>query len=265
MKLVALDFDGVISDSAPEAFWVALRTLAELRPEQGTWVRCLEEFGGFDGPLNREVLIEDLLFREFLRLMPLGNRAEDFGVALLSLEAGVPILDQVSYDDYFDAIGIRFAHEFHDRFYRERTALRGRDPERWGSLMSCYPGLTEVLHSCPGSILPVIATAKDRASVRFLLDQYGIGDLFPEDRVFDKEFGRDKSAHLQAIRQRFGQSGPEIVFVDDKVNHLASVESLGVRCVLAAWGYNGQTEQELAVARGFRVCQLDEVEEVLFD
>ena len=35
MRLLALDFDGVISDSAPEAFLVALRTFDTLRPESG--------------------------------------------------------------------------------------------------------------------------------------------------------------------------------------------------------------------------------------
>jgi hypothetical protein len=34
VRLLALDFDGVISDSAPEAFLVALRTWRMLRPER---------------------------------------------------------------------------------------------------------------------------------------------------------------------------------------------------------------------------------------
>ena len=56
-----------------------------------------------------------------------------------------------------------------------------------------------------------------------------------------------------------------IVFVDDKVNHLEDVASLGVRCTLAAWGYNGPREHELARHRGFDVCSLAEAERVLFD
>jgi hypothetical protein len=38
-KLVALDFDGVIADSAPEAFVVAARTFAGLRPAASTGAR----------------------------------------------------------------------------------------------------------------------------------------------------------------------------------------------------------------------------------
>ena len=56
-----------------------------------------------------------------------------------------------------------------------------------------------------------------------------------------------------------------MVFIDDKVNHLEDVASLGVRCALAAWGYNGPREHERARACGFDVCSLGDVEHVLFD
>ena len=39
MELLALDFDGVISDSAPESWLVTLRTYAELRPEASVIAR----------------------------------------------------------------------------------------------------------------------------------------------------------------------------------------------------------------------------------
>ena len=57
----------------------------------------------------------------------------------------------------------------------------------------------------------------------------------------------------------------DLVFVDDKVNHLDSVAALGVRCALAAWGYNGPREQLLARSRGYDVLTLDDAESRLFD
>ena len=38
--------------------------------------------------------------------------------------------------------------------------------------------------------------------------------------------------------------------MDDKVNHLEAVAPLGVRCALAAWGYNGAREQDRAREAG---------------
>ena len=55
------------------------------------------------------------------------------------------------------------------------------------------------------------------------------------------------------------------IFVDDKVNHLDAVAPLGVRCALAAWGYNGPREHLLAGEREYLVCRLEDVEARLFD
>ena len=64
---------------------------------------------------------------------------------------------------------------------------------------------------------------------------------------------------------RLGVAPAEITFIDDKVNHLDAVSELGVRCALAAWGYNGARERELARERGYLVCTLGDVEATLFD
>jgi hypothetical protein len=48
------------------------------------------------------------------------------------------------------------------------------------------------------------------------------------------------------------------------VNHLESVAPLGVRCALAAWGYNGPREHARAHELGFLVCGLADVEARLF-
>ena len=77
MKALALDFDGVISDSARESFAVSLRTYLESRP--GSRLA-----GGH----------RKMLFRDFVRLMPLGNRAEDYGTTLVALERGRALADQ---------------------------------------------------------------------------------------------------------------------------------------------------------------------------
>jgi hypothetical protein len=43
------------------------------------------------------------------------------------------------------------------------------------------------------------------------------------------------------------------------------VAGLGVRCALAAWGYNGPREHRLARAHGHLVCTLERVEAQLFE
>jgi phosphoglycolate phosphatase-like HAD superfamily hydrolase len=91
-----------------------------------------------------------------------------------------------------------------------------------------------------------------------------VADLFEPRWILDKELGVTKRAHLAALASGLGLRFPEITFVDDKVNHLEAVASLGVRCALAAWGYNGERERARARDAGIAVCSFEDAEQVLF-
>jgi phosphoglycolate phosphatase-like HAD superfamily hydrolase len=263
LRLLALDFDGVISDSAPESFAVALLTYTQMI--EGSKFgdrRAALEAGSLPTP---SWLTEDPLYASFLGLMPLGNRAEDFAISLSALEASRTLADQADYDAFRSELDEEWLQEFHRRFYRNRTALSRRDSTGWRRMMGPYPPFLEILHRRAGDAMLAIATAKDAATVDALMRDYGIEALFPPERVLDKETGVHKDAHLQLLHETVGVAYDEMVFVDDKVNHLDRVARLGVRCALAGWGYNGEREVELARQRGYRVCTLENAEEQLFD
>jgi len=248
MKALVLDFDGVVSDSAREAIEVARTALLDLHP---------------DSPLGDRD--EESLLPAFLEMMPLGNRAEDFGTALLAIERGLRFEDQADYDRFRKGRDAGWIRDYHHRFYEVRADLSRRDPERWLSLMRPYRPLLGVLRRRAGQAAYAIATAKDGASVRRLLDAYGVADLFRDDLILDKETGTSKKAHLQRVGDLLALPFPEMTFLDDKVNHLDTVAPLGVRCALATWGFNGPREYELARQRGYLTPSLDDVETVLFD
>jgi phosphoglycolate phosphatase-like HAD superfamily hydrolase len=262
LRLLALDFDGVISDSAPEAFVVALRTYCEMRPDARLG-NCDALLRGPAAPAP-ESIAGDALFAAFLEMMPLGNRAEDYAVGLDALDSGVQLPDQTAYDRFKAGLDPEWMRSFHKRFYRVRAAMTDADPVAWHRLMGPYPGVIEILRRRAGHALLAIATSKDRRSVGKLLEVYGIADLFPEGRVLDKETGVSKSAHFEHLHRASGVPYTEMTFVDDKVNHLDAVAPLGVRCGLAAWGYNGAREVALARARGHLVLGLEDVEAQLF-
>lgn len=247
MKALVLDFDGVIAQSAPESFRVALRTYLQLSPES---------------PLAKRET--EALYQGFVELMPLGNRAEDFGVALRALEAGTKISDQASYDAFYNRLDPAWRREFHRLFYEVRAAFAAADPPGWRALLPPYGTFLEVLRRHAGEVLLAIASAKDSASVRALLESYGVQELFPPELILDKETGVHKTSHLEHLHRLLGLPYAEFTFVDDKVNHLDAVSRLGVRCALAAWGYNGPRERALAHEHGHLVCRLDEVERLLF-
>jgi len=247
MRALVLDFDGVISDSARESFAVSVGSYLELRSDS--------LLGGRD---------QEELYGEFVELMPLGNRAEDYGTTLIALESRHSLADQESYDAFRRAQDPAWLERYHRRFYEVRAELARTDPEGWRALMHPYDPFVEVLRRRSGDASYAIATSKDRASVDVLLKEYGIEDLFPPRLIMDKEAGERKTRHLQRLRDVLQLDFSEMTFVDDKVNHLDAVAPLGVRCALAAWGYNGRREHELASDRGYLVCRLEDVEQQLF-
>jgi len=258
MRVVALDFDGVIADSARETFLVALRALVALRPSSRLApVRVEAEAAARAGP---EALELYPLLAGFRDLMPLGNRAEDFGVALEALEAGRSFAGQPEYDAFFSTFDRGWLRAFHERFYQERERLAAEGPELWRSLQPPYPEVVAALQRHRGVRGLAIATAKDRRSVETLLASYGLAGVFPPDLVLDKETGVAKTAHLELLQRRLDVPFSAIAFVDDKLRHLEAVAPLGVRCVLAAWGYNGERERTAAAAAGHLVCAAAEFE-----
>jgi phosphoglycolate phosphatase-like HAD superfamily hydrolase len=243
MRALALDFDGVICDSAREAFVVALRT-----------------YRGVLSPAFARGEADAALFAEFVALMPLGNGAIDYGIALSALERGRALTGQAAYDAFRAELDAGALRAFRKQFYRERADWMKRDLAGWHAHMRPYPGICELLRRRARESALAIATAKDRRSVRALLTQYGVADLFPEGAVLDKETSDSKRAHVLRIAERAGVPVSEVTFVDDKVSHLEDVARLGARCVLAAWGYNGARERRSAEAHGFLVCDLTDFE-----
>jgi len=269
VRVLALDFDGVISDSAPECFVVALRAYLELCQDAGWGAgggaisQSLAEVSTAPGPTPDRVRTLPC-YQRFLELMPLGNRAEDFAVALRAIDADAEVVDQRGYDRFKARLSRDFLAAFHERFYAQRIAWSEADPEAWNAMTRPYPEFLALLRRRAGDSVLALATAKDRRSVGILLRHYGAADLFADELLLDKEAGVSKRAHLQALRARTSCQFDDITFVDDKVNHLDDVVSLGVRCALAAWGYNSQREQRQAQRRGHLVCTLENAETVLF-
>jgi len=249
MTVLALDFDGVICNSAEEVLQTALGSWLEISP---------------DSLLQSEVESRPERRAAFQGLVPLGNRAEDFGIALHILENNLDVNDQREYDRIRDALGPEWLDRFHDLFYRTRNRLRTEDPKRWLSLHTTYPAFIEVLERHQHSTTLAVATAKDGNSVRLLLAHFGIDRLFRDELILDKETGVAKTAHLKILANRVGCEPAKVTFVDDKLNHLQATAPLGVRGVLAGWGHNTTREHDAAREAGFAVATLDTAESILF-
>jgi FMN phosphatase YigB (HAD superfamily) len=238
-----------------------LRTYADFVPESRLVARVLARLGGW--PWSSAEIDTEPDFERFGELLPLGNRAEDFGVALLAMDLGLPVTDQEAYDGLYDSMEADWLRRFHLKFYEVRSALRAESPDAWLALHADYPELTAALPRIAERATLAVATAKDGLSLALLLDEFGLSELFPKKLRLDKETGVQKTEHLTRLAEQLEVPFAAITFVDDKVNHLARVAPLGVRPVLACWGHNTEREHAAALSHGFEVARLDDVELVL--
>ena len=263
MRVLALDFDGVVCDSSREVFTVAVRTYAQLHPGSA-WIRTILEQPG-PAATERLDFSGAPAFAALQRLIPLGNRAEDFGVALRALELGLELPDQAAYDAFYRSLHQGWLEAYHATFYEIRDRLRTADSARWLALNDGYPPFTAFLKRAADRCATAILTARDGASLDVLLDHLGVSAIIPRSLRLDKEAGLHKTSHLSLLADRLQVTFPEITFVDDKVNHLERVAPLGVRPVLAGWGLNTPREHARATALGFPVARLDALDSVLLD
>jgi phosphoglycolate phosphatase-like HAD superfamily hydrolase len=262
MKVLALDFDGVVCDSLREVFATALATYESMEPDSALIARLRSRRG--PGRWHSLDLLGDPVLPPFESMMPLGNRAEDFGVSLRALDNFLELTDQGAYDTFYGTVDPGWMAAFHRHFYEQRNLARAFDTHGWLELHAPYPVFLELLRRRAGDAEIALATAKDRPSAELLLAHLGVVDLFAPELILDKETGVNKRAHLTALHERLDVPYEDITFVDDKLNHLETVAPLGVRPVLAGWGFNTPREHDLARERGIAVANFVDVERVLY-
>jgi phosphoglycolate phosphatase-like HAD superfamily hydrolase len=240
-QVLALDFDGVIWDSAPECFEVGWRAYQQL-------------FGSdMSGPLNR---------RRFLAGRPLARTGHDFFIILRLLEtrpdgdlATFPLAD-------FAALRQQLAEEaarFNTLFYTLRAHYRDQDFQDWASWQSPYPAMIGLLDRWDSRFQGVaLATTKDEASAHALLKSAG-----RDWPVFGREFSLEKDLQIAGIAHRFGVEAAEILFVDDLLENLQQVAPTGAQTAMASWGYNTAESRQDAQNLGYPVVDVNGLENLL--
>jgi phosphoglycolate phosphatase-like HAD superfamily hydrolase len=253
--LLVFDFDGVISDSLHDSYVTSLNTY--LLAEQAhslpltAPVHPPERIFGFEKE-------QPGLFREFRRLIAMGNRAEDYFVIWRIIGSGIggKVRSQADFDGIRKTIPGPLLEAYGKRFYASRRERQETDPEGWVKLSPVFEGIPDAIRSLSERFITAIATSKDLRSIHLLLKRYGLASFFAPDFILDKDFSYSKTDHMKRFHERLQVPYDRMHFIDDKALHLVAVKSLGVKGYLALWGYNTSHERELAVREGFRLLDL---------
>lgn len=235
MDLFALDFDGVICDSAREtalSAWFAGRVFWPEWQEQDPTDACLDRF---------------------VRLRPYLETGYQAVLMMRMITDGCP--DRIFRDD-LEATCERLIKELKtskaelvQRFGEARDTWMARDLNDWLAANRPFPGTVEAVRAAMARHPVYILTTKQERFAQALLAAWGLA--FPADRLFGLEAGRSKEKLLAELSVQHAGEPVRIHFVEDRVETLLRVagdERLdAVRLYYAEWGYG--TPEQLAQAQ----------------
>ena len=237
-KTIALDFDGVICDSAPEMAETGWRCCRILWPEEFQEPVPEEHISRFCKEIRpyTETGYQTILQT---KLMHDGSDIRKVTVDFSSS------LQQILSD-----VG-KTIPELKKIFGGERDRWLKEDPESWLDRNDFYEGASEALKALRKDARVIILTTKERRFVKRLMERAGID--FPEEEIFGLEQIRNKETTLAELLQ----NGP-LAFVEDRLETLERVAAIpalnDVVLGFATWGYNTEAQRQSARANSRIVC-----------
>jgi phosphoglycolate phosphatase-like HAD superfamily hydrolase len=234
--LFAVDFDGVLCDSAAETGGAAWRAVTSLWPE---WA---EE--GSEPPaeyLRRFLALRSLVefgFQAVLLMRLIGLGLADGAIRVEPLEDESRLRERTGCG----------RAELTALLGEAREAWIARDREGWLRHHRFYPGLVPVLAQPERSRAVRILTTKQERFVVELLRSQGIG--LPANHIFGLNPRKSKEDVLEDLLNQPELDGCRIHFVEDRLETLLRVaarpELAEVQLYLASWGYNTAAERDRA-------------------
>jgi len=237
MKLVlALDFDGVICDSAGEMAVAAWRAGQVFWPEWQTPEPPSDLIDKFRS--LRPVVVTGYQSIALMRLLYCQR-------SMMQIRVDFPRLEE----DLFAALG-ESRENLIRQFGLTRDLWIAEDPAGWRSKHFFYPGIVTALRYAlnQGHEIFILSTKQVRFTVRLLHD----ADIaIPVSRISGLEKGRTKDDLLLELYLQ-SQRGDTWYFVEDRPEALLQAaqrpELKNVHCLLAAWGYNFPEERQECIS-----------------
>jgi phosphoglycolate phosphatase-like HAD superfamily hydrolase len=239
----ALDFDGVICDSAIETAVSGWKAASEIWTDMGTSVApaAIDQFKAVRPVI--ETGYEAILA---MRLLCLGESASAI---------------YANYADKTQALieqsGATVA-ELKTRFATVRDHWIADDLPDWVSMNPLFPGIKAKLQGLAQSGACYIVTTKQERFVQHILAANDV------DLAQERIFGLDRNLSKPEILMQIQRSNPNsnIVFTEDRLQALLNVAKhpdLGtIKLCFASWGYNTTDDKAVARKLGFAMPSLDE-------
>jgi phosphoglycolate phosphatase-like HAD superfamily hydrolase len=246
--IYALDFDGVICDSAVETAITGWKAGLKIwddfnapRPSQSVidkfrLVRPIMETG------YEAILIIRLLYQGETVETLLSHYAEKIQQTIDASNKDISVLKQI--------------------FGETRDIWINEDVNDWVMMNPLFPSIAEKLQQLNEQGQWFIITTKQERFVTQILNAYQIE--LDQEKIFGLDRNMSKEAILTELSNQYSQH--EFYFVEDRLptllNVLANKDLRAVKLFLATWGYNTQDDKKQAEAQA-RIALID-IEKWLF-
>ncbi len=255
-KILAIDFDGVISDSALKSLFVSHNAYCK---HFGSNKKL--NFGGkcftFDNweSMKKEYHREMEKYKELRAYV---EESRDFLVMIKIIEEEIEVNNQQEFIKIREKMDLDYQF-FHKLFFQEKEIWQNKDFARWFSLAPFYEkavsGIKQLLKE---KVNIVIATSNLGKAIHPAFHEDFLGfHMNPKD-IFDKNYGINKSDHMRAISEQYKVKFEDIYFIDDQLSYLEETQILGVNVFLAGWGYCTDEQKNIARSKGITVVECEE-------
>jgi len=256
LKILALDFDGVIVDSVLDSLFVGHNAYLRL---YGSGKR--KYFGGElftfkNWEETKKQYQEEIKYYRTLR--PYIRGATDYGLIQKLIEENKSVKNQEEFDNYRKTVKFDF-EAYEEEFYKERERLQNINYRAWFNLEPPYSkvieGIKKILEE--GTKIVIATSNRRKAIAKSFTPEYFGFNIEPED-ILDRRFGEDKSEQMKHIVNLYQIKFGDIYFVDDQVNHLIQTKTLGVKVLLAGWSYATDIQKEEALKQKIPIIEREE-------
>ncbi|UCG69320.1 MAG: HAD family hydrolase [Thermoplasmata archaeon] len=242
MKILALDFDGVLCDSVNECL-----------------INSYNSFNIIDNmPTKKVYSLKMLVTSEvetFTKFRPLVRVAREYYALWYLIKKNQPIdpykniREQIKISDYKLDV-------FNTIFLQQRREWMGKDIRSWLSHNPLYAGINEVLIKIFKRENVFIVSSKNKSAISAILENNGIS--IGKDKIWGADCNMDKVYVLNRFKEKYAISFSDIIFLDDNIYDLLKAKELGILGFCALWGYSLVNEKKRIRDNGIPVIALED-------
>ncbi len=253
MKVLAVDFDGVISDSALKSLFVSHNAYCRhFGPE------VPKNFGGKQFTFENWDQIKEEYSREMEKYRQMRSYVElscDFFVIIKIIEDQIEVKNQQEFRKIRNQLNFDYQF-FHDLFFQEKERWQNKDFKKWFSLAPIFEDVTTGIKKfLKEGKKVVVATSNLGKAIHPAFHPDCLGFHIGLKDIFDKNYGKSKTDHMKAITKQYKVNFNDIYFIDDQLSYLEETQMLGVNVFMAGWGYCTEEQKKIAREKGIAVIE----------